>query len=171
MTETAQQPPIHDDGDDPFGSVGNGGFFFVGLILGFLAAAAIGIVVLMALDPLGPGQRTAAESTSTSTSTYAVEVGEVAAGDPVNGEAIYASTCATCHGPDAEGIQGLGPPLVDNEFVQSLTDSELIAFINVGRDASHPDNTTGVAMPPKGGNPSLTDQDIADVVAFLTTLQ
>ncbi len=169
MTETAQQPPIHDDEDDPFGSVGNGGFFFVGLILGFLAAAAIGIVALMALDPLGPGQRTAAESTSTSTS--AVEVGEVAAGDPVNGEAIYASTCATCHGPDAEGIQGLGPPLVGNEFVESLTDAELIAFINVGRDASHPDNTTGVAMPPKGGNPSLTDQDIADVVAFLTTLQ
>ncbi len=166
MTETTEQAPIRNDDEDPLGSVGNGGFFFAGLTFGFLAAAAIGIVALMALDPLGPGQRTAAESTSTS----AVEVGEVAAGDPVNGEAIYASTCATCHGPDAEGIQGLGPPLVGNEFVQSLTDAELIAFINVGRDASHSDNKTGVAMPPKGGNPSLTDGDIADVVAFLRTL-
>ena len=167
MTETTEQAPIRNDDEDPLGSVGNGGFFFAGLIFGFLAAAAIGIVALMALDPLGPGQRTAAESTS----TFAVEVGEVAAGDPVNGKAVYASTCATCHGPDAEGIQGLGPLLVGNEFVLSLTDSELIAFINVGRDASHPDNTTDVAMPPKGGNPSLTDEDIADVVAFLRTLQ
>lgn len=32
-------------------------------------------------------------------------------------------------------------------------------------------NTTGVAMPPKCGNPSLTDQDLADVVAYLRTLQ
>jgi len=26
-------------------------------------------------------------------------------------------------------------------------------------------------MPPKGGNPSLTDEDLADVVAFLRTLR
>ena len=61
MTETTEQAPIRNDDEDPLGSVGNGGFFFAGLIFGFLAAAAIGIVALMALDPLGPGQRTAAD--------------------------------------------------------------------------------------------------------------
>jgi len=169
MTETTEQAPTHDDDEeDPLSSVGNGAFFLFGLILGFLAAAGVGIVVLMALDPLGPQERTATEAPATTVTTGGAAV---AAGDPANGEGIYASTCATCHGADAQGIEGLGPALVDNDFVQSLTDAELIAFINTGRDASHPDNTTGVAMPPKGGNPSLIDQDIADVVAYLRTLQ
>lgn len=158
---------MHDEEDDPFASVGNGAFFFVGVMLGFLAAAAVGMVVLMALDPLGPGQRTASAAATTTVATG----GEVGAGDAASGAAIYASTCATCHGTDGLGVPGLGPALVNNAFVQSKTDAELIAFINEGRDASHPDNTTGVAMPPKGGNPLLTDEDIADVVVHLRTWQ
>ncbi len=93
--------------------------------------------------------------------------GEAAA----RGEEIYKGTCVACHGPDAKGIPGLGKDLTNSEFIQGLTDDELIAFIKVGRPADDPENTTGVAMPPKGGNPSLSDQDIADVVAFLRTLQ
>ena len=84
---------------------------------------------------------------------------------------ILASKCFTCHGPDAEGIEGLGKDLNNNEFVQSLTDPELIAFLEVGRPASDPANEAGVDMPPKGGNPALSDQDLQDIVAFLRTLQ
>ena len=69
------------------------------------------------------------------------------------------------------GAAGLGLPLVSSEFVQSMADAQLFAFITAGRAAAHPDNTTGVAMPPRGGNPSLSDEDLADVVAFLRTLQ
>ena len=168
MTEPGEPTPVHDEDENPFDSMGNWSFFVIGLIFGFLAAAGIGIVFLMTLDPLGPSETVAVESTST-TSTPTSGGDEVAAGDPASGEAIFAGTCATCHGPEAEGIPGLGLPLVDSEFVQSMTDAELIAFIEAGRLAS--DGTTGVAMPPKGGNPSLTDQDIADVVAYLRTLQ
>ena len=95
----------------------------------------------------------------------------LASGDSANGEVIYASTCVTCHASAGEGVTGLGLPLVSSEFVQSMTDAQLVAFIMTGRDAAHPENITGVAMPPKGGNPSLSDQDLADVVAFLRTLQ
>lgn len=168
MAEPAEPTPVHGEDENPFDSMGNWSFFVIGLIFGFLAAAGIGIVFLMALDPLGPSERVAVEETSTTSST-STGGGEVTAGDPANGEAIYGSTCAACHGPDAAGIPGLGLPLVDSEFVQSMTDAELIAFIKAGRLAS--EGTTGVAMPPKGGNPSLTDQDIADVVAYLRTLQ
>ncbi|WP_448601203.1 hypothetical protein [Thermoflexus hugenholtzii] len=42
-------------------------------------------------------------------------------------------------------------------------------FIKKGRPATDPANTTGVDMPPKGGNPALTDQDLADIIAFLRT--
>jgi disulfide bond formation protein DsbB len=41
----------------------------------------------------------------------------------------------------------------------------------VGCSTSDPENTTGVAMPPKGGNPSLSDGDLQNVVAYIRTLQ
>jgi disulfide bond formation protein DsbB len=84
-----------------------------------------------------------------------------------NGEVLFAQSCVACHGQDAEGIDGLGPALTENEFVAGLTDDDLVEFLKVGRPVDHPDNTTGVAMPPKGGNPALSDDDLGDIVAFL----
>ena len=92
-------------------------------------------------------------------------------GDADKGKQVFQTTCATCHGMDAEGVKGLGKPLHKNDFVKQSKDDELAAMINEGRAADHPRNTTGVVMPPKGGNPSLTDQDIKDVIAYLRTLQ
>lgn len=90
-------------------------------------------------------------------------------GDPVAGEALYA-TCASCHGPDATGLEGLGKDLTNSAFLAGLSDDELVAFLKVGRRADDPANTTGVDMPPKGGDPSLSDQDLYDIVAYLRTL-
>ncbi|MBN8634657.1 MAG: cytochrome c [Anaerolineae bacterium] len=83
------------------------------------------------------------------------------------GENVILATCSACHGMNARGIQGLGKNLLDSEFIDSLTDDELVAFIRVGREASDPLNTTGVPMPASGGNPGLTDQNLYDVVAYL----
>jgi len=52
-----------------------------------------------------------------------------------------------------------------------LSDAELVEFIKMGRSVGDPANTTGVDMPPKGGSPSLSDQDIYDIVAYLRTLE
>ncbi len=93
------------------------------------------------------------------------------AGDPANGEKLFAGTCASCHGADATGIEGLGKNLTKSSFIGGLSDDELVAFIKRGRPSSDPANTTGVDMPPKGGNPSLSDQDLYDIAAFLRTLQ
>ena len=93
------------------------------------------------------------------------------AGDPVKGATVYTSTCSACHGGDLQGIDGLGKPLAPSEFVADHTEEELAAFIAVGRPAGDPDNTQGVDMPPKGGNPSLTDQDLLDVSAYLKAQQ
>ena len=92
-------------------------------------------------------------------------------GDAARGGQRFAGTCVSCHGPDAKGIAGLGKDLTTSEFVKSKSDSELVAFIQAGRPASDALNTTGVDMPPKGGNPALTEQDLADVVAYLRTMQ
>ena len=83
----------------------------------------------------------------------------------------FLSTCATCHGADANGLPKLGKGLRMNEFVKTNSDEEMVAFLKTGRQASHPLNTTGIDMPPKGGNPALTDQDLEAIVAYLRTLQ
>ena len=57
--------------------------------------------------------------------------------------------------------------MIGNDFVASSTDPELHDFIVVGRPADHPDNKSGIAMPAKGGNSALTDEDIDDIVAYL----
>jgi mono/diheme cytochrome c family protein len=56
-------------------------------------------------------------------------------GDAAAGENVYASSCATCHGPDAKGIEGLGKDLHNNAFVDGKTDTEMVDFIKVGRPA------------------------------------
>ena len=160
MTTVTEATPVRIP-DDEMPVPGGPAFFVFGVILGLMATFVLGMLFLMQNDPLGPEARRLVPTTEAL----------VAPGDPVRGDAVYASTCATCHGAIGEGVTGLGLPLVSSEFVHSMIDAQLVAFIKEGRDASHPDNTTGVAMPPKGGNPSLTDEDLADVVAFLRTLR
>ena len=104
---------------------------------------------------------------SSSTASSASSAG---GGSAEKGKQLYSSVCITCHGPSGEGIQGLGKSLQANAFVKAKSDPEVAAMIAEGRPADHPENTTKVAMPPKGGNPGLSDQDLTDIVAFLRTL-
>ena len=93
-----------------------------------------------------------------------------AAGDAANGETLFEATCVACHGQGGVGIEGLGKPMPGSAFINGLSDAELVSFIKTGRGTSDPENTTGVDMPAKGGNPSLNDQDLADIVAYVRTL-
>jgi len=92
-------------------------------------------------------------------------------GDATAGKAKFDSTCAACHGPDAKGLPGLGKDLTTSTFAIGLPDAELMLFVTKGRDPSDPLNSTGIQMPPRGGNPALTDQDLADIVAYVRTLE
>jgi mono/diheme cytochrome c family protein len=88
-------------------------------------------------------------------------------GDSLAGAESYEPTCSTCHATDLSGVSGLGGPLAPNAFVESSTETEIADLIIVGVPRDHPENTTGVDMAPRGGNPSLSDQDIRDVSAYL----
>lgn len=90
-------------------------------------------------------------------------------GDAVAGESLFV-TCAACHGPDGTGLEGLGKDLTNSAFLAERTDAEMVAFLEVGRRADDPDNDTGVDMPPKGGNPALSEQDLYDVIAYLRSI-
>jgi mono/diheme cytochrome c family protein len=91
-------------------------------------------------------------------------------GDAVKGKAVFEGTCISCHGPDAKGLPGLGKDLTTSEFVAGQTDDQLLAFVKKGRPATDPANTNKVDMPPRGGNPALTDTDLVNVVAFVRSI-
>jgi disulfide bond formation protein DsbB len=91
-------------------------------------------------------------------------------GDAAKGQQIYSQLCIACHGPEAKGVQGLGKDLTTSTFIAEKSDAEMVEFIKVGRDPGDPLNTTGVAMPPKGGNPAMSEQDMADIVAYMRTI-
>jgi len=112
----------------------------------------------------------AAPAAQTPPAPEAAPAAATAPGDAAAGKDAYAAYCASCHGADAKGVQGLGRDLATSAFVGSKTDAELVAFVNTGRATDDPLNTTGVPMPPKGGNPALTDQETANIIAYLRTL-
>ena len=107
----------------------------------------------------------------TSSDTTAAPSGGEDVGGAAHGQELFKGTCAACHGQNAEGIDGLGTDMHNNEFIQSQSNADLIVFLAVGRSTTDPDNTTGVDMPAKGGNSSLTETDLADIVDYLRTLQ
>ena len=83
------------------------------------------------------------------------------------GGQLFRESCAACHGIDARGVTNLGNQLAGSEFVNGKTDAELLAVIRKGRDLSDPENTTGLVMPPSGGRPDLSDQDLLSIIAFI----
>jgi cytochrome c5 len=85
------------------------------------------------------------------------------------GEKLYQANCSPCHGINLQGVPGTGKNLVKSAFVAAQTDAELHAFILRGRPLWDALNTTGVEMPPRGGNPSLSDADINHIIAFIRT--
>jgi mono/diheme cytochrome c family protein len=91
----------------------------------------------------------------------------MAAGDAHRGETIFLRYCQGCHGPDGRGGgKGFMPhvgPLARKGYIETMPDEYLSAVIMEG----------GAAVGKSGYMPSwkttLTEQDIADVIAFIRT--
>jgi disulfide bond formation protein DsbB len=128
----------------------------------YRAVPALAIAIALAVAACGGGESESSDGASS---------GGGSSGDSAAGEETYSGTCASCHGPDAKGLPNLGKDLTTSALVKDSTDDELVAFIVKGRSADDPENTSGVAMPPKGGNPALSEEDLAGVVAYLRTLE
>ena len=83
------------------------------------------------------------------------------------GGQLFRESCAACHGIDAKGVVNLGNQLAGSDFVNGKTDAELLEVVRKGRDLSDPANTTHLVMPPSGGRPDLSDQDLLSIIAFI----
>lgn len=97
----------------------------------------------------------AAGETAAPAAPAAEEAEPAAAGDPVNGQAVFEKNCVACHGADGEG--GIGLPLNDQEKLAQFDNDWYVQVISEGRPAQ--------GMPTWGT--VLSPQDIADVVAFI----
>jgi disulfide bond formation protein DsbB len=129
-----------------------------------LAWIVLVLVFIMTLAACGGGGDNVASGET------AEEAPPVSLGDPEAGKEHYDTICIACHGPTGEGIEGLGKPFTTSTFLQEKSDEEMVEFIKTGRPSGDPLNTTGVDMPPKGGNPALTDEQILDIIAYVRTL-
>ena len=128
-----------------------------GFTLSTLVAVAVpALVALTALSTM------AASSPSPSGSAAPLP------GDPTKGAALYGVNCASCHGASLTG--GIGPalnPIVKLPNVENPLDPTfLIGIITIGRTPQAGDPRQ-IAMPPKGGNAALTDQDVKDLAAYI----
>jgi cytochrome c5 len=84
-------------------------------------------------------------------------------GDPAKGAKIYNETCIACHGADGRGTVPGAPDFNKKGAVESRPHEVMTRHIKNGfREPGKP-----LAMPPKGGNPDLNDDDVLDVQAFL----
>ncbi len=80
----------------------------------------------------------------------------VTAGDATRGAALYASRCYGCHNPDAK----LGPSQSTADFKARYADNAtLAAVVRAGRQPM-PAFTPAI----------LSDQDLADIIAYIRTI-
>jgi cytochrome c oxidase subunit III len=99
-----------------------------------------------------------------------VESVPVMAGDPATGKPLYMASCIGCHGNSGEGVEGVGPPLKGSAFVGQTSLAQLSAMIAAGRQPDAPDSVMNALMPPRGGNPFLGDDEIANIAAYVRSL-
>lgn len=88
------------------------------------------------------------------------------------GRALFIASCASCHAADGAGGTGLTGDfkLADSQLVAHSTDAELVEFLKIGRTAGDPANISGFSMPPKGGNPTLTDEQLLSIAGYVRAI-
>lgn len=81
----------------------------------------------------------------------------------LTGASVYAQTCVACHGDNGKGALPGIPDFTAAEGPLSQSDDILLLHVSDGFQS--PGST--MAMPPRGGNPNLTDADIRAVLGYL----
>jgi len=81
----------------------------------------------------------------------------------LSGKEVYDTTCIACHGADGSGpIPGV-PNFNKKKGRLSKSDEDLLNHITHGFQSPG----SSMAMPPKGGNPNLTEKNIKDTLKYL----
>ena len=87
----------------------------------------------------------------------------VAPASTLTGSDVYSQTCVACHGDNGKGVVPGAPNFTRSDGPLSKPDETLFNHIKLGFKSPG----SAMAMPPKGGNTSLTDGDIKTVLDYL----
>ena len=79
------------------------------------------------------------------------------------GKETYNNTCIACHGGDGKGAFPGTPDFTSSDGALSKSDEVLINHITNGFQSEG----SPMAMPPKGGNPNLSDSGIKAVLDYI----
>jgi mono/diheme cytochrome c family protein len=131
------------------------------------SAAAEGGPKILTFKPItgggavAPGPAPVAAAGDATGAPAAGQTADAAAGqtaDAAAGQSVFNGTCVGCHGSNGAGAL----PGVPN-LRQKLGKSDQALINNTISGVQ----TGPIAMPPRGGNPNLTNADIANVVAYM----
>lgn len=87
------------------------------------------------------------------------------------GAKVFRQICASCHGINGEGIEGLAPPLIKSEYVSEPVERLALILLHGLNGPVHVNGERyefNQAMPGLIGNKNLTDKDIADIISYVT---
>ncbi len=135
----------------------------VTVILAFLIPIA---VIILLVNLVGASIRTGAGSDSQSGEAIARRIQPVAGFKLVDadapkvfktGEQVFQSTCSACHGTGVAGAPKFGDKDAWAKYIK-------LGYESLVQNAIHGIN----AMPPKGGNASLDDFEVARAVVYMT---
>jgi mono/diheme cytochrome c family protein len=87
----------------------------------------------------------------------------IAAGDPGRGAVVFNGTCIACHGSDGSGSLPGVPDLAGRTGLLSQDDAVLLKRMAEGFQSPG----SPMAMPPRGGDPALTDADLKAVLKYM----
>lgn len=79
------------------------------------------------------------------------------------GGAVYQQFCLACHGADGAGMMPGVPDFTEPNGTLTKPDSELLRNIITGIQSPG----SPLAMPPKGGNPALTETQLMEALKYI----
>ena len=85
----------------------------------------------------------------------------------VQGERIYTTYCANCHGKDGNGLKNLYPPLNNSDYYEANTEKVPCIILN-GLEDEITVNGKDFMMPMAGFS-NLTDVDLTNLINYINT--
>jgi mono/diheme cytochrome c family protein len=86
------------------------------------------------------------------------------------GYKIFRNICATCHGIDGDGIDGLGPPLKNSEYVTGSSERLTRVILHGLSGPVHVNGKlyeSNMTMPGLANNSEYSDLDILNIISYL----
>jgi len=79
------------------------------------------------------------------------------------GEKLFLQNCAVCHAADGGGAMPGVPDFTGSPIWSKQSDKELLVRVKQGIQTPG----AAIAMPPKGGNANLSDNELMEIISYM----